>query len=88
MSSEENALESRLKSYIESVRDKKLELEVAELSDKHLINDLAMDSLDIMNLLFEIQEKEKVEVSEADMESGSLYRFNKLADHIRQRQNG
>ena len=51
---------------------------------KHLINDLSMDSLDIMNLLFQIEENEGVEISEADVEANALYSFGKLADHIRQ----
>lgn len=88
MSSEDNAIESRLKGYIETVQDRKLDIEVSELTKKHLINDLALDSLDIMNLLFQIEENEKVEITEADMESESLYDFAKLAGYIKEKQAG
>lgn len=85
MANEDSALEGRLKSYIESVQDRKLDFEIAELSEKHLINDLAMDSLDIMNFLFQIQENENVEISEAEMESHSLFKVSNLAEFVRQR---
>lgn len=88
MSTDDLAVEGRLKSYIESVRDTQLEGEPSELVDKHLVRDLAMDSLDIMNLLFQIEENEKVEITEADLEAHALYRFGKLAAHIRKQKEG
>ena len=66
MTNEDVSIESRLKDYIESVKDKPLEHGVEELSSKHLINDLGMDSLDIINMLFQIEENEKVDISEED----------------------
>lgn len=86
MTSDDTTIEARLKSYIESVKDTELDLDLDELIGKHLINDLAMDSLDIINMLFRIEESEGVDISEADMESHSLFEFARLADHIRQRQ--
>jgi len=88
MSAEELSVENRLKTYIETVRSKQLEHEADQLVGKHLVRDLAMDSLDIMNLLFQIEEKESVEITEADMEANALSTFGKLADHIRQAKEG
>ena len=85
MSTEDTALESRLKGYIESVRGSELKIEVGDLPKKHLINDLGMDSLDIMNFLFQIEENEKVQISEADMESESLFQFGNLAGFVRRK---
>jgi acyl carrier protein len=81
--SEDTALESRLKGYIESVRGNELKIDVGDLPKKHLINDLGMDSLDIMNFLFQIEENEKVQISEADMESLALFKFGNLAAFVR-----
>ncbi len=83
MTSDTLPLEARLKSYIESVKDTRLDLDLEQLAASHLINDLAMDSLDIINLLFRIEESEGVDISEADMETHSLYEFSRLADHVR-----
>lgn len=88
MASEELALEGRLKEYIESIKDTQVPHEPSELGDKHLVKDLAMDSLDIMNLLFRIEEQEKVEITEADLEAHALYRFGSLADYIKQKSGG
>ena len=88
MPTDELALETRLKGYIESIRDTELKHGASELADKHLVKDLAMDSLDVMNLLFRIEEKENVEITEADMEAHALYKFGKLADFIRQKIGG
>lgn len=85
MTSDDTSIEGRLKSYIESVKDTPLDLELDELAGKHLINDLAMDSLDIINMLFRIEETEGVDISEADMESHSLFEFSRLAAHLRQK---
>jgi len=82
---EDTALESRLKGYIESVRGNELKIDVGDLPKKHLINDLGMDSLDIMNFLFQIEENEKVQISEADMESQALFQFGNLAKFVRQK---
>ena len=81
----ETTIESRLKGYIESVRGSELKVEVSDLAKKHLINDLGMDSLDIMNFLFQIEENEKVQISEADLESQALFTFGNLADHVRKK---
>ena len=81
---DETSIESRLKGYIESVRNTRLDMELEDLAGKHLINDLAMDSLDIINMLFRIEEGEGLDISEADMESHALYEFARLADYIRQ----
>ena len=59
MPTDDLAVEGRLKGYIESVRGTQLEHEPADLVGKHLVNDLSMDSLDIMNLLFQIEENER-----------------------------
>jgi len=85
MANDDVSIEGRLKGYIESVKDKKLDFEVEELSSKHLINDLEMDSLDIINMLFQIEENEQVNISEEEMESHSLFDFKNLADYIRKR---
>ncbi len=77
-----DSIESRLKGYIETVKGRELEFSADELSSKHLINDLALDSLDIINVLFQIEENEKVDITEADMESHSLFDFKSLANHI------
>ncbi len=77
-----DSIESRLKGYIETVKGRELEFSGEELSAKHLINDLALDSLDIINVLFQIEENEKVDITEADMESHSLFDFQSLANHI------
>ncbi len=77
-----DSIESRLKGYIETVKGRELEFSADELSGKHLINDLALDSLDIINVLFQIEENEKVDITEADMESHSLFDFQSLAKHI------
>ena len=84
----EAEIADRLKGYIEAVQDRKLDFDAAQLTGKHLINDLAMDSLDIMNFLYQVEENEKVEISEAEMESESLYDFAKLVNHIRAKQAG
>lgn len=88
MATDEPALESRLKGYIESIKDNAIPHEDSEMGDKHLVKDLAMDSLDIMNLLFKIEEQEKVEITEADLEAHALYRFGSLADYIKQKAAG
>ena len=85
MTDDSDSIESRLKGYIETVRGKELELGLEDLSSKHLINDLALDSLDIINVLFQIEENEKIDITEADMESHSLFDFQSLAAHIRQK---
>ena len=82
MTYDEGTLEGRLKTYIESIR--KLKIEATDLADKHLVHDFAMDSIDIVNLLYKIEQQEGLEITEADLEAHSLYRFGKLADHIRQ----
>ena len=85
MTSDNDSIESRLKGYIETVKGRELGIELDELSGKHLINDLALDSLDIINVLFQIEENEKIDITEADMESHSLFDFASLANHIRQK---
>ena len=80
-----DSIESRLKGYIETVKGRELEFGVDDLGDKHLINDLALDSLDIINVLFQIEENEKIDITEADMESHSLFDFKSLANHIQQK---
>ena len=88
MTSDDAPLEARLKSYIEAVKDTRLDLDLDQLAGSHLINDLAMDSLDIINFLFRIEESEGVDISEADMESESLYEFSRLAAHVRAARGG
>ena len=78
----ENSIESRLKGYIETVKGAPLDIDLAELPSKHLINDLGMDSLDIINMLFQIEENEQIDITEADMESHSLFDFQSLAAHV------
>lgn len=78
----DETIESRLKAYIEAAKNSPLELEPDELHGKHLINDLAMDSLDIINMLFQIEENEGLDISEEEMESESLFEFDRLADYV------
>ena len=51
MISDQKSIEERLKGYIESAKNIRLDIEVGDLAGKHLIYDLDMDSLDIMNIL-------------------------------------
>jgi acyl carrier protein len=85
MTSDNDSIESRLKGYIETVKGRALDFDLSQLPSKHLINDLALDSLDIINVLFQIEENEKVDITEADMESHSLFDFESLANHIREK---
>lgn len=78
----DESIESRLKRYIEEARNGEIGFEADELRGKHLINDLAMDSLDIINMLFQIEENEGVDISEEEMESESLFEFSRLADYV------
>ena len=84
MSDNDLSIEERLKGHIEFVKRKPLEIDLAQLKTKHLVNDLAMDSLDMMNLLLQIDEEESVEITEADLEASNLFRFENLANFIRE----
>ncbi len=81
----DESIESRLKRYIEEAKNAEIGFAADELRGKHLINDLAMDSLDIINMLFQIEENEGVDISEEDMERESLFEFSQLADHVLER---
>ncbi len=86
MSNDVDALYARLKHYIETSQKKTLDIDLADLPDKHLISDLEMDSLDMANFLFQVEEKEGVLIDESDLEARELYRLGKLVDYI-QKQN-
>lgn len=55
------------------------------LESRQLIADLGLDSLDLINLLFSIEEKYGLKIPEEDIDSHDLVQFGKLVDYVADR---
>jgi acyl carrier protein len=53
-----------------------------ELSGKNFIKDFGMDSLDYINLLFQIEEKFQIKIPEPDIEARELDNVSNLIEYI------
>ena len=57
----------------------------ADIGRNTNIQDIGMDSLDIVNLLFAVQEKFGVEIPDEDMEEKGLQELDRMARYIQER---
>lgn len=56
-----------------------------EMAAIHIGDDLEMDSLDLINFLFRIEEKYRVKITGGDIEAKDLLVLGNLADYVAQK---
>lgn len=71
-----------LKQAILEITPKMPDVAVAELAGKSIVDDLKLDSLDFINLLFRIEEQFGVKIPEPAIDEHDLYVFGNLADFV------
>ncbi len=52
------------------------------LAERHMSDDLGLDSLDLINLLFKVEAERGVKVPEPDIDEKNLYIVGNLADYL------
>jgi acyl carrier protein len=57
----------------------------ADFEAQHLIEDLGLDSLDVINLLFSLEEEFGVKIPEPDIDAHDLYRVGALTGYVSER---
>ncbi len=74
-------IESNVKERLKKIIAKELEIESESIVDEeHIVNDLGMDSVDMICILFEIEDEFKIEIS--DEEVGEISTIETMYDLI------
>ncbi len=74
-------IESNVKERLKKIIAKELEVEPESIVDEeHIVNDLGMDSVDMICILFEIEDEFKIEIS--DEEVGEISTIETMYDLI------
>lgn len=53
-----------------------------DLGGVHVVEDLGFDSLDFINLLFQVEEKYGFKIPEPDIDQHQLFKLGKLAGYV------
>lgn len=81
-----DAVRAFLKEAVLEVKpDAALAEDPAAFEAQHLIEDLGLDSLDVINLLFSLEEEFGVKIPEPDIDAHDLYRVGALVGYVSER---
>ena len=75
----------KLSHTVSTVRSVEQDIDISVFSNADLVMDLGFDSLDLINLFFQIEEEFDVSISEEEIESRGLSKIENLADIIEEK---
>lgn len=80
-----NEVFEKIRSIYAEVTDKPIDGSEEDASARDLIRDEGMDSLDLINMLFRIEEEFGVKVPEPDIDSFNLTNIGNLVSYVEER---